>query len=530
MKEVHSVEDNTKKTMDWFGLTDIDKIQADIEKDLTKPAKPIKMDIDGKAGTYDSSDISGVTTEIKAEIKTETEIEFDPLAPTPFEYDSSTKTEVNPLDPVPFEYDPFNIPLISSYATTTTTKDTHDFSKEFYSDEFSEHHKPHAQGFALSRIIILVLVFTLGTGTLGFGVGSGGVWLQQRLGNGINDVNSGNTIVENPIFNISRLEFVHDNEANGSLADIVEYISPAVVTVTAVSRGSGFDAVGSGVIFAETDERVYIVTNHYVVQGRTPSVTIDGSVPLAVRPIHADADANLAIMAVYKSQLLSVGIDSVTVATFGDSEQMRVGDTVIAIGNAMGAGNSVTRGVISAPVQFIRLPQARRSLPVMQTDAAINEGNSGGPLINMRGEVIGINMNAVSSLIFGRDQVEGMGYTIPSNAVVEVLEHLLVLPTRPAIGITGHTLPYEAASRMGIPPIGVFVYTVMPNRAADREGIIPGDIITGFDGLPIFDLGDLLAAIALRQIGDTVEVNIIRDGNTFHTFRLELMPNSIDNF
>ena len=498
------VEDNTKKTMDWFGLTDIEKIQADIEKDLSKPTT---LEVDG----ITSGDDVETTTEM--ELKTSHD-----------SFDSSVATS-----PTPFEYDPFNIPSVSSF-TAPTTKDSHDFSKEFYSDEFDESHKSHMPGIALSRIIILVLVFTLGTGALGFGFGLGGVWLQQRLRNGITDVDGVNNIADSPIFTSSRFVFEHDSESAGSLADIVELISPAVVAVNAVHRGNGFNAVGSGIIFAETDERVYIATNHYIVQGRDPSISIDGSVPIAARPIHFDVHADLAVMAVYKSQLFSIGIDSVVVATFGDSDQMRVGDTVIAIGNAMGDGNSVTRGVISAPVQLIRLSQGRRPLPVMQTDAAINEGSSGGPLVNMRGEVIGININAVSVLIFGRDQVEGMGYTIPSNMVVEVLEDLLLRPTRPAIGITGGNVPDDIAARLGIPPIGVHISTAVPNRAADRAGIIPGDIITGFDGLPIFDLDDLLDAIALRQVGDIVEVNVIRDGTSFHSFRLELMPNSIENF
>jgi len=387
--------------------------------------------------------------------------------------------------------------------------------ESFYRETIKEPQEAKAAPFFNSwrKVVAFVLIFTIGTGSLGFGAGFGWGFFGSRDA----DAANGGYAYLPDNATITTTHYVFEaavgDPAAGSLADIVEILEPSVVTVTAYF-GSRFrdQSLGSGIIFAENDERIFIVTNDYVVrQSERVAVSISGSEPLEARPVGSDSSAELNVISVDKVQLLEAGITSVVIATFGNSDEMRVGDTVLAIGNAMGEGNSVTRGVISAPEMPVILLGRETPLMMLQTDAAINHGNSGGPLINARGEVIGININRASDLIFGVDMVEGMGYSISSNVAMPILNNLINY-RRPGLGIMGGSVDEEVAMRFNIPILGVYVSSVIAGQAAYNAGIQASDIITSFNGLPVFYWDQLVEAIRECQIGDVVEIRVLRDG------------------
>ena len=463
-------DDEHSKPIDFFGLSDIDKIQADIEKDFAKA--------DGMAFGQMSLD--------------------EPVVALP------------PVQPAPM---PYSMPVASG---------------GFYRETVKASVEPVRTGFFNSwgRVAVFMLICTLGTGSLGFGLGAGVGFFGDRFGDA--------AYVETPaaaaeVATLTTTHYVFENVADasdvGSLADIVEILEPAVVSISVYFDDGAFGrpGQGSGIIFAENDERIFIVTNNYVVsQSLRVTVSVSGSEPLEARPVGSDALADLNVISVDKSQLLDAGIDSVVIATFGDSSQMRVGDTVLAIGNAMGEGNSVTRGVISAPEAEVDFHGREMPITMLQTDAAINYGNSGGPLINTRGEVIGININLASDMIFGgMSQVEGMGYSIPSNVALPILNRLINY-RRPGLGITGTSVNEEIAGLYEIPMLGVYVHSVIEGQSADNAGVLPSDIITGFNGAPVFNFDQLVEAISQTEIGDIVEMRVLRDGTTAITLTVEL--------
>jgi S1-C subfamily serine protease len=173
----------------------------------------------------------------------------------------------------------------------------------------------------------------------------------------------------------------------------------------------------------------------------------------------------------------------------------------------------------------LHLPGREYPIPLLQTDAAINYGNSGGPLINTRGEIVGINMNRATRLMTDPSLAEGMGYSISSNVAAPILHEIIANYRAPAIGITGYSLaddPENRAELWGIPALGVVVRDVQQGRAAYNAGVRPGDVITSFGGQPIFDMDQLIAAIRAREIGEIVEMRILRGGSVPITVHVEL--------
>ncbi|MCL1884530.1 MAG: S1C family serine protease [Defluviitaleaceae bacterium] len=386
--------------------------------------------------------------------------------------------------------------------------------------------------------VILLFVCTIGTGMFGFGIGTGLAYFTSR--NTVDNVNteiSGN-IAESIAFIGNSYVFESVSEI-ATLSDMVELIAPSVVGITTYNDLSRFPflpptSYGSGIIFAETYDRIFIATNLYVVRGGYRwDVSIEGSPPIAARPVGIDGNYDLAVAFIYKEQLVSAGIESVSFANFGDSDEMRIGEVVLAIGNAMGEGTSVTRGIISAAERPIILPAREYPLTLFQTDAAINYGNSGGPLINTKGEIIGININQITEQIIGTAQVEGMGYSISSNIAAPILENIVANYRTPAIGIIGISLSNDNQHRAeywGIPELGVLVIEAQEGRAADIAGIRANDVITSFDGQPIFYMEQLQEAIRASNIGDIVEVRILRGGSFALTLQVELSMLIRDTF
>lgn len=333
-----------------------------------------------------------------------------------------------------------------------------------------------------------------------------------------------------------------DESMPGSFSDVIKMVKPSVVSISSVMGGNqDFFSMpdtpkGSGIIFKEDDEKVYIITNYHVVGGaQSVSVSISGAMPVNAGLIGREQSADLAVLYVLKEDLREVGIHGITVAMFGDSDYMQEGDIVLAIGNAMGEGNSTTQGIISVMSKDIRVEG--KELTVIQTDAAINPGNSGGALVNMRGEVIGINtaktMNSPLRGLFdglGGSAAEGMGYSIASNVVIPVVSELMLMKPRPFLGIRGDTVSEEIASLYSIPVLGVLVEEVIPSTSAEVAGLKRTDIITAFNGQPIFTMTDLQSAIRECVVGEDVEINILRDGKTQMRVQVKMLASDDTNF
>jgi len=498
-------DDNNYRHIDPFGLSNIDKIQAEIERDLEKPdAKPPEtspwldlpplpddfMYVDEPDGCFDEEEDIPITKELVAHAS-------PPL------YTAHTPT------------------AFASPAMQTGS---------FYRETVKNVSPSRSDSFfgIWHKVAVFLLICTLGTGSLGFGLGFGVRFFASGELEPLRETaNSYIGTFEIPTITTTQYVFetTTGNPDAGSIADIIEILEPSVVSISAYFDDSflgGRPNQGSGIIFAENEERIFIVTNHYVVRGsQSVTVSISGSEPLDATPVGSEQSLDLNVISVDKAQLFDAGIDSIVIATFGDSSQMRVGDTVLAIGNAMGEGNSVTRGVISAPETEVTLHGRETPMLMLQTDAAINYGNSGGPLINTRGEVVGININQASNMIFGMTPVEGMGYSISSNAAIPILNRLINY-RRPGLGITGGNVNYEIADRWGIPVLGVYVQSVIEGQSAYNAGLLPSDIITGFNGLPVFNFSQLVEAISNSEIGDIVEMRILRDGRDAITLTVEL--------
>ncbi len=311
-------------------------------------------------------------------------------------------------------------------------------------------------------------------------------------------------------------------------ADVIKKVEPSVVRITSVAASSdrffGLPSErtgqGSGIIFHEDADKVYIATNFHVVTGaESIMVTITNKEPVPAKVVGSEAAADIAVIVVPKDELKKVGINQVVLATFGDSDGMQVGDVVLAIGNALGEGNTATNGIIGAKDKEINVEG--RTLKVIQTNAAINPGNSGGPLVNMRGEVIGINTAKLLQYGYsGQSMVEGMGYSISSNIVKPIVEQLM--KPRPFLGITGKNITQEMAEMFNLPQIGVMIEEVVPGGAAEAAGLRSTDIITVFDGKAIFNMEQLLEAIKECEIGKKVEIKVLRQGQMPLTVTAEL--------
>ncbi len=305
-----------------------------------------------------------------------------------------------------------------------------------------------------------------------------------------------------------------------SAAEIVKAVKSSVVSVsTKISGVTSYwgvfgvpyesEGAGSGVIFYSDESRVAIATNNHVVDGAsTIYVTFEGDISVPAKVIGTRSESDLAVLTASWKDLNDAGIEQVTTAVFGDSDALEVGSDVIAIGNAMGMGLSATDGIISMKGQTISVDG--NELGVLQTSAAINSGNSGGALVNASGEVIGINTAKYNSAM-----VEGMGYAIPSNYIIPIVEELLETGTQPKpyIGITGTSITEDTAPMYKL-PVGALVLEVVEDGPAEEAGLQVGDVITQFNGKTVMDMDMLVEMVNETKIGTTADIYIIRDGET----------------
>ena len=279
--------------------------------------------------------------------------------------------------------------------------------------------------------------------------------------------------------------------------EVYRRLNPAVVTVQCLS-GEGV-SVGTGVIFSEDG---YILTNHHVVRGGSESyVTLDSGYSMDVCFVAGDEDSDLAVLKVPPGELMTVG--ALPFASFGDSEQLVVGDPVYAICAPRRLRGTLTNGIISAIDRDIEVEG--RTMTLLQTNAALNSGNSGGPLISERGQVVGINVAKYMS-DWNRDSVEGLGFAIPSAYLERIVNDLLkwgeVLP-EPRLGIW---------VQAGEP--GLFVQSVDPDTAAEAAGVRAGDYIVAAQGQEMHTNQDLFRVRRTLYVGDKLTLTLLRDGET----------------
>lgn len=326
---------------------------------------------------------------------------------------------------------------------------------------------------------------------------------------------------------------------------VVDEVMPSVVSITnlSVQEVQNFfgqtvqyesTGAGSGIIIAETDEELLIVTNYHVIEGsKTLTVTFYDESNIEAYVKGTDADIDIAVISVPLSSIPDETKSVISVATLGDSTTLKAGEPAIAIGNALGYGQSVTTGVVSALNRELTTTNestgedVSTGVKLIQTDAAINPGNSGGALLNANGEVIGINSSKLAST-----EVEGMGYAIPISDIKDVLEELMSQKTKVKvsdeekgyIGISGFDVSSESAQLYGM-PVGVYVESVLQGGAAQKAGITKGNIITEFNGKTVKNMEELQEELSYYAVGETVTVTVqIPENNGEYTEKtLELV-------
>lgn len=317
----------------------------------------------------------------------------------------------------------------------------------------------------------------------------------------------------------------HITYVQNDVSDVVEEVMPAMVSIinnyTETSDFFGrtyseeYAASGSGIIVAENDSELLMVTNHHVVSdANSLEVTfIDGSKAEA-RIKGTDSEMDLAVIAVSLGDLSEETKEAIAIATLGDSDNLKLGEPVIAIGNALGYGQSVTNGIVSALDREIKLEDGSAGV-FIQTNAAINPGNSGGALLNIEGEVIGINSNK-----FGGEAVEGMGYAIPITSASPIIADLMERQTRNKVaaedmGYIGIELQEVTSqiSQMYNMPEGIYVISAQEGGAAWTAGIMKGDIITKFDGERVTSYSELQNVLQYYAAGESAKITVMRPEN-----------------
>lgn len=305
-----------------------------------------------------------------------------------------------------------------------------------------------------------------------------------------------------------------------AVSDMVEETMPSIVTITSISTESYTwfgepyqnEGSGSGIIIGKDDNELLIATNNHVVSGTdTISVTfIDGEVVDAVIK-GTDASADLAVITVDISGIKKETLDVIEVAKIGNSDEVKVGQMAVAIGNALGYGQSVTVGCVSAKDRELDVYDGYRSkkMVLLQTDAAINPGNSGGALLNIKGEVIGIN-----TIKFADYKVEGMGFAIPISRAIPIIDDLKnrEILSEDEQGYLGVYLAdvTEGDSKQYNIPMGVFINEVVEGSAAQKAGLKQGDIVTAVNGKEITSSTQLSEFITSLRVGAEVEVTFMR--------------------
>lgn len=364
-----------------------------------------------------------------------------------------------------------------------------------------------------------------------FGIVSSGVFLTSNIiGSrilGLNSSNESTSASSDKVSNGTALS-KSSSVVTSDVSEVVDKVMPSIVSITnmSVEEVQSFfggtyqrqsEGAGTGIIIGKNDSELLIVTNNHVVEGSdTLTVTFADETSVDANIKGTDSAYDIAVIAVPLDSISDDTLNAVSVATLGDSTQLKVGEPAIAIGNALGYGQSVTVGVISALDRSVATTDSQTgettesSVKLIQTDAAINGGNSGGPLVNVNGEVIGIN----SAKLIG-ENVEGIGYAIPISDVADLIQNLMNQDTktkvdeadRGMIGITGISVS-DAFSQQIDMPAGVYVTEVTSGGGADRAGMTKGCIITAINGSSVDSMEALQGQLEYYAKGDTVSLTI----------------------
>lgn len=388
--------------------------------------------------------------------------------------------------------------------------------------------KPMTTGKKWVTVVAMALVFGLIAGGTMFGVNAAGNYL---AGNDSSSDQVGQTQTTSSDSNSSS----SDGSGQGTVAEVAKNAMPSVVTISTMSveemrsffggtQQYEVQGAGTGVIVGENDTELLIATNNHVVEGATSlSVGFIDEESVEGEVKGTDVNNDLAVVSVKLSDIPEDTMNQIKIATVGDSDDLQLGDQVVAIGNALGYGQSVTSGYVSALDRDLTLTDQSgttiNSTGLIQTDAAINEGNSGGALLNMKGELIGINEAKSSSTSTGA-AVDNIGFAIPIDKAEESLQQLMNLKTREKVdasqasylGIRGEDVSAEASELYGI-PAGVVITEVVENGPADQAGVKKGDILTELDGRSISSMAQLQDVLQYYAAGETVDLVVQRSDN-----------------
>ena len=318
-----------------------------------------------------------------------------------------------------------------------------------------------------------------------------------------------------------------------TLSDLITDVMPTVVSITNMQKfkQNGYSmfgfrvqpreyeapASGSGVIVGMTDSQIIILTNNHVVESSASlSVTFNDTETVEAAIKGTDSSKDLAIISVDKKNIKPETLDNIAISKLGNSDNVRVGDSVVAIGNALGIGQSVTTGIVSAKDREI--DELGNSSKLIQTDAAINPGNSGGALINLKGELIGINVAKSSG-----NAIEGMGYAIPINVANEVIDTMSKKKDREEIpeseqgwlGINARYIDAQTAESLDMPE-GIYVYKILDDSPVKNSELKDKDIIVAFDDQNIKTVSELQELLRYTRAGQEVSIKVKRlDGGSY---------------
>ena len=394
--------------------------------------------------------------------------------------------------------------------------------------------KKHSTAAKVAGVTAAALLFGVVAGGTMFGVNTAGEYLKEQYSPQESQAQVGVTVGQSETSGSATVKAgaTVTPAIQTDVSNIVEKAMPSVVAInntmlmqqqTWFGQGQTVEvpSSGSGIIVGQNDTELLVVTNNHVVQDSedlTVTFIDDKAVKAAIKG--TDAESDLAVIAIPIADIPAETMSQIKVATLGDSDSMKVGQGVIAIGNALGYGQSVTVGYVSAMNREVKADDST-ARNLLQTDAAINPGNSGGALLNMNGEVIGINAAKYSSTA-----VEGMGYAIPISQAQDIINELMNKKTRVAVdeqnqgylGIQGQNIDETAATMYGMPR-GIYVYKIVEGGAAAQSDLKEKDIITKFDGQSVRTMEELKGMLTYYSGGDTIDLTVQSLDNGQYTER-----------